>query len=107
MSMKYLMILCALLGASCVTSGDLRAIEDRMDAITADGIVTEDERDELQATIAAVAEDVEDRTEGVLGELAATGGITGLLTAFGLNAYRNATRRKDLAKVQNGTPGPV
>lgn len=90
--------------SGCVTSADLMRIEAKVDSVTADGIVTEDEGDELKSEIAAVAKEVEERTGDLLEELAATGGITGLLTAFGVSAYRNATRKKLVAEVASQKP---
>ncbi len=98
--MKYPILCVCLLSASCVTSGDLLRVEDKVAAITEDGIVTVEEREELQEEIRAVAEEVEERGESMLGELAATGGLTGALSMIGLNLYRNGTRRKDLAQVK-------
>jgi hypothetical protein len=99
--MKYLTILLVtLLASSCVTSGDLMRVESKVDSISADGIVTAEEADDLKATIASVAADVEARTSGTLEELAATGGITGLLTGLGLNYYRSRTRKRDLESLK-------
>lgn len=48
--------------ASCVTSGDLRRIEEKQAEIQADGIVTQEEREDLVALIQQVADDAEART---------------------------------------------
>ena len=94
--MKYLLpILSPLLLAGClVTSSDLKRIEAKLEDESA---TVED----VQAEIAAVADDVEQRADDLLKNLAGTGGVTGLLTGLGLNLYRNHTRRKALGQNSN------
>jgi len=104
--MKYL-ILPLLLLSSCVTSGDLRVVNAELGRIEAalndESMSTEEVSEEVAAAreaIAAVASEVENRTDGVLGALNEQGGLVGLLAAgaaaFGVNRHRNGTRKRNV-----------
>ena len=90
--MKNLLILCSLLLASCLTSADLKEIEDAMADRTKNDA-------EVRATIDDVVAKVNLRTDNFLSGLSsaeAASGLGGLsvLTGIGLNLYRNSQRRK-------------
>jgi hypothetical protein len=99
----------AALCASCVTSADLRAVSDelyKIEQVALDGTRTDQDLlaqiHSASEAIEDVAEEVEERTESVIGGLTdgQAGGIAGILAALGVHFYRNTTRRKQLADIQ-------
>lgn len=109
--MRYVLTLVAAVCAACVTSGDLREVAyalERVELVAADQDASvEDVKAEIEAqadVIGAIADNVESRTEGLLGSLSGgqQGGIVSVLAMLGLHLYRNSTRKKDLEKV-NGS----
>lgn len=94
--MKYIAILLLALLPSCLaTSGDLERIVAKIDAVEEGTATTDDLRDE----IAAVQNEIEDRTRTGLEGIGTTGAISSLITGVGLavlNSRRNKTRAKAL-----------
>lgn len=106
--MKYPLVLVPLLG-SCVTSADLRAVADslaRVEETVADETKsTVEVKAEIAAAkedIAAVADQVDERTDSFLDgltdpELYGPAGLLSIVLGVGINAYRNRTRQRALA----------
>lgn len=105
--MRNLLGLCViLLGASCVSSGQLQRIADQMadmEVVLADETsTTEDIQAALKATTAVVdevADEVAADTKDFIGQVTSKEGllnlgITAALTFLGVNGYRNRARRK-------------
>lgn len=93
---------------SCVTSGDLQRITDKMEdfeRVLDDPLATQEDLSEAIAAtkeeVKAVAADVKDRTDTFGDTLLEQGGIAGAVTAAGLallSAHRNKTREQTLVK---------
>ena len=101
--MKALLLTLPLLAASCVTSGDIRAVADevaRIEYALADETKTTQEVSAevaaSRAAIAEIAEEVETRTTGMIEGIdkGTQGGLIGIASMIGLHLYRNSSRKK-------------
>lgn len=104
------LILCALALSSCLTTADLRLVEEsltRLDEKVSSKAPAEEVRAEIaktKAEVKAVADNADARNDGFWDSLCSLpgGGVAGAISAaamLALNVYRNRTRRRDLVAV--------
>lgn len=99
----YVIALASLGLASCVTSGDIRDIANQIEnveRVANDNTATADQVElavqNAATSIEAIAQRVDERTEGFIEGVGQTGeaGILSMAAAAGLHFYRNSRRRK-------------